>query len=43
MTASEAALDVGLEVWFCTEMWDKSPEKTLRYIIKAAAAAETLH
>jgi hypothetical protein len=43
MTASESALDVGLEVWFSPEMWDKSPEKTLNYVTKAAAAAETLN
>ncbi len=42
VTASEAALDVGLEVWFCPLMWDKSPEKTLKYIGKAASAAENL-
>ncbi|MGD0204316.1 MAG: abortive infection protein [Candidatus Bathyarchaeia archaeon] len=42
MTASEAALDVGLEVWLSPEMWDKSAAKTLRYITKAAVAAETL-
>ena len=34
MTASKAALDVGLEVWFSPEMWDKSPEKTLKIHIK---------
>jgi hypothetical protein len=43
LTASEAALDVGLEVWLSPEMWDKNPEKTLNYVTKAAAAAETLH
>jgi hypothetical protein len=43
MTASEAALEVGLEVWLSPEMWDKNPEKTLNYVTKAAAAAETLH
>jgi hypothetical protein len=43
MIASEAALDVGLEVWFSPEMWDKSSENTLKYVTKAAAAAETLH
>ena len=42
MTASEAALDIGLEVWLSPEMWDKNPEKTLKYVTKAAAAAETL-
>jgi len=42
MAASEAALDVGLEVWLSPEMWDKTPEKTLNYITKAATAAEKL-
>ena len=42
MVASEAALDVGLEVWFSPEMWDKSPEKTLKYVVKAAVVAEQL-
>ena len=43
MTTSEAALDVGLEVWLSPEMWDKNPEKTLNYVTKAAAVAETLN
>jgi len=40
--ATEAALEQDLEVWLSPEMWDKSPEKTLRYTVKAAAMAEQL-
>ena len=42
MKASEDALQQGLEVWLSPEMWNKSQEKTLNYIVKAAAAAEKL-
>ena len=42
MIAAEDALKQGLEVWLSPEMWDKSPEKTLNYITKAAEAAEKL-
>src|SRR5271157_2545601 len=41
--ATEAALEQDLEVWLSPEMWDKSPEKTLRYTVKVAAMAEQLH
>ena len=41
-TAAEQALQLGLEVWLSPEMWDKSQEETLRYITRAAAAAEKL-
>ena len=41
-TAGEDALGQGLEVWLYPVMWDKSPERTLRYIAKAAEAAESL-
>ena len=41
--ASEAALEQGLEVWLSPEMWDKMPEKTLKYITKAAVEAEKLN
>ena len=36
------ALEQGLEVWFSPEMWDRDQEETLRYLIKAASAAESL-
>jgi hypothetical protein len=42
VVASQAALDAGLEVWFCPEMWDRSPEETLAYLGEAAEAAEEL-
>jgi hypothetical protein len=42
LTTAEDALDQGLEVWLSPEMWDKSPEETLDYIVNAAAAAEVL-
>jgi|ERR1019366_6280972 hypothetical protein len=42
MKASEVALKQGLEVWLSPEMWNKSREKTLNYMVKAAAAAEKL-
>jgi len=42
VTAAEDALKQGLEVWLSPEMWEKSPEETLDYITKAAAASERL-
>ena len=41
-TAGEDALGQGLEVWLYPVIWDKSPERTLAYIAKAAEAAESL-
>ena len=41
-TAAELALQQGLEVWFSPEMWDKSQEDTLEYLVNAAVAAEKL-
>src|SRR6266446_1808720 len=43
MTATEDALKQGLEVWLSPEMWDKSQEETLDYLVKAAAAADSLY
>ena len=40
--AAGDALERGLEVWFYPTMWDRSPEDTLRYLVKAAEAAEVL-
>jgi hypothetical protein len=40
--AAGLALRQGLEVWFCPELWDKSPDATLRHLVPAAAAAEEL-
>ena len=42
MLAAEDALRQGLEVWFSPEMWDRSQEETLAYLVQAAKAAETL-
>ena len=42
MTATEEALKQGLEVWLSPEMWDKSQEETLDYLVKVAAAVEQL-
>jgi len=41
-TAAVSALELGLEVWFCPELWDSKPPATLRYLTKAAARAESL-
>lgn len=42
VVAAEDALQQGLEVWLYPVLWDKRPEQTLAYLVKAAAAAETL-
>ena len=42
VTASEAALSQGLEVWFSPEMWDRSQADTREYLVKAALEAEEL-
>ena len=38
--ASGDALERGLEVWFHPTLWDRNPEDTLRYLVRAAEAAE---
>jgi hypothetical protein len=40
--AAEDALNQGMEVWFCPEMWDEVPQKTYEYVLTAAVAAEKL-
>ncbi|MGO8806580.1 MAG: abortive infection protein [Candidatus Bathyarchaeia archaeon] len=40
--AAEEALSQGLEVWLSPEMWDKSQEETLGYLLQAAKVAEAL-
>ncbi len=40
--AAGEALRQGLEAWFCPELWNKSPEATLRHIARSAAVAEEL-
>jgi hypothetical protein len=42
IVASRDALELGLEVWFSPELWDRSPEETLRYLTEAAHEAEAL-
>jgi hypothetical protein len=42
VTAATAATELGLEVWFSPELWNKSPRQTLAHIAQAAAAAEAL-
>lgn len=40
--AAQYALELGLDVWFCPELWNKTPDTTLRHITRAASAAEQL-
>lgn len=40
--AARSALAQGLEVWFSSPFWDKTPEDTLKHLTKAARAAEAL-
>ena len=42
MTAAAGALELGLQVWFSPEMFEQSRETTLAYLVRAAAAAESL-
>jgi hypothetical protein len=42
MTATQDALEQGLEVLLSPERWEKSPRETLGYIVAAATAAEQL-
>ena len=43
MAAAADALNQGLEVWLSPELWNRPPDTTLRYISRAATAAEDLH
>ena len=43
IVSAEDALQQGLEVWLSPELWNKSPDTTLAYTVRAAAAAESLH
>ena len=40
--AADLALGIGLDVWLSPELWNKSPERTLRYVVNAARSAEAL-
>ena len=42
MVATEDALKLGLEVVFSPEMFERSQQETIEYLIKAASAAESL-
>jgi hypothetical protein len=42
VTAGRLALDLGLETWLSPQCWDRSPEPSVRYLAKAARAAESL-
>jgi len=42
MSAAEDALGQDLEVWLSPELWNRSPQSTLDYLIRAATAAEKL-
>ncbi|UQU62490.1 hypothetical protein COUCH_26080 [Couchioplanes caeruleus] len=41
--AGAYALDLGLEVWVCPELWNATPARTLAYLDAAAPVAEDLH
>jgi hypothetical protein len=41
-TAAEMALDLGLEVWYSPELWNRSPRRTLAYLEEAAQSAERI-
>ena len=40
--AAQTALELGLEVWFSPELWDRDPGETLAHIVAAAEVAERL-
>ncbi len=42
ITAANAALEQGLEVWLSPLLWDKSEDKTVAYLAKAAGPLEAL-
>ena len=42
MITAEDALKQGLEVWLAPQLWDKSQQTTLDYLVKVAIAAEKL-
>jgi len=43
MITAEDALRQGLEVWLSPQLWDKSQQQTIDYLVKVAGAAERLH
>lgn len=40
--AAEAAAAAGLEVWLSPVLWDRTPDRTLRYVARAAQRAEEI-
>ena len=42
-TAAADALNLGLRVWLSPELFEKSRDATLAYLVKAATAADPLH
>ena len=42
MIAAKAALEQGLNVLLSPLLWDKNPEQTLEYVVRAASSAERL-
>jgi hypothetical protein len=42
LAAADYAASIGLNVWLGPELWNATPQRTLRYITEAAAAAEPL-
>jgi len=42
VTASDDALQQGLEVWFSPELWDRGADETLAYVVEGAVRAEQL-
>jgi hypothetical protein len=42
MAAAQDALDLGLDVWVSPELWNRWPDRTIRYIRHAATLAEEL-
>ena len=41
-TAARSAMELGLEVWLSPELWNRSPDATLHYLVRVASEAEDL-
>src|SRR5262249_3689297 len=42
LSAAAYALELGLHVWVCPELWNGTPQRTLEYLIRVAPAIEKL-
>ena len=42
LAAADYAASIGLDVWLGPELWNATPQRTLRYVTEAAAASEPL-